>query len=55
MTTAQGMPPQVAVAINDLMDNCAEVEAGQQVLILAATDGLHGGWNLVDEQTIAWV
>lgn len=55
MTTSQGMPPQVAVAINDLMDNCAEVEAGQQVLILAATDGLHGGWNLVDEQTIAWV
>ena len=55
MSTTQRMPPQVAIAINDFLDNCAEVQAGQHVLILAATDGLNGGWNIVDEQAVAWI
>ena len=49
------MPRQAALAINDLLDNCAAIQAGQQVLILAATEGLGGGVNLVDETTVAWI
>jgi len=49
------MPADAAVAINDMLDCCAVVKPGQNVLILAAVDGLHGGRNLVDEQTIAWI
>jgi hypothetical protein len=49
------MPRQVAIAINDLLDACAEIKPGQQVLIVAASDGLTGGYNLVDEATIAWI
>lgn len=49
------MPRQAAIAVNDLLDNCAEVKAGQQVVILAAFDGLSGGANLVDQSTISWL
>ncbi len=49
------MPRQVAVAIGDLLDRCAEIRAGQQALILAASDGLAGGYNIVDEASIAWI
>ena len=49
------MPADAAVAINDMLDCCAVVQPGQNVLILAAIDGLHGGRNLVDEQTIVWI
>jgi hypothetical protein len=44
------LPADAAVAINDMLDCCAVVKPGQNVLILAAVDGLHGGRNLVDEQ-----
>jgi hypothetical protein len=50
-----GMPRQVAIAINDLLDACAEIKPGQQVLIVAASDGLTGGYNIVDETTVAWI
>ena len=40
------MSSQVAVTLEDLLDKCATIKAGHQVLILAATDGLHGGPNL---------
>ena len=49
------MPRAVATAINDLLDNCAELKAGQQVVVVAAADGLCGGINLVDEATIGWL
>lgn len=49
------MPHQAAVAINELLDECARLQPGQQVLIVAAPDGLHGGINLVDEAVIGWV
>ena len=55
MPTVPRMPPQAAIAVNDLLDNCAQIQAGQHVLILAATDGLYGGWNIVDEQAISWI
>ena len=31
------------------------MKPGQNVLILAAIDGLHGGRNLVDEHTVTWI
>ncbi len=49
------MPADTAVAINDMLDCCAVVKPGQNVLILAAIDGLHGGRNLDDEQTVSWI
>ena len=49
------MPPEAAIAVNDMLDNCARIEPGQHVLILAAADGLHGGRNIVDAQAISWI
>jgi hypothetical protein len=49
------MPPEAAIAVNDMLDNVAQVEPGQHVLILAANDGLHGGRNIVDQTAIAWI
>jgi hypothetical protein len=55
MALSSIMPIQVANAVNDLLDNCAQIQRGQNVLIVAAPDGLFGGLNLVDEQTVSWV
>jgi len=57
MSTAPNvmMPRQVANAISDLLDVCAEIKPDQQVLIVAAPDGLTGGWNVVDEATVTWI
>src|SRR6266545_4684375 len=55
MSASAMIPRQASIAINDLLDNCARIEPGQHVLIVAALDGLHGGENIVDEQAIAWV
>jgi hypothetical protein len=55
MSVITTMPRQVAVAINDLVDSCGQIKPGQQVLIVAASDGLTGGVNIVDEATIAWI
>ncbi len=55
MTAFPPMPPEAAQSVNDMLDNCACVEAGQHVLILAASDGLHGGRNMVDATAIAWI
>ena len=55
MGNIQGIPRGAAIAIDDMLDNCAQIKAGQEVLILAQIDGLCGGINLVDEQAIAWI
>ena len=39
-------------AISDLLDNVAKIKPGQEVLLLAHSDGLRGSDNLVDTQTI---
>jgi hypothetical protein len=49
------MSSQAAVGLTDLLDNCAAIQAGQEVLILAVTDGLHGGPNLVDEAVVTGI
>ena len=55
MTAKQGMTRGIALAINDLLDNVANIQPGNEVLLVAHIDGLHGGDNLVDEKAIAWV
>ena len=49
------IPPQAANAINDMLDRCAVIEPGHNVLIVAVPDGLYGGLNVVDEQTLTWI
>ena len=49
MRAMQGIPRGAALAIDDMLDNCALIRPGQEVLILAQIDGLYGGDNLVDE------
>jgi len=44
-----------SIAIGDLLDTCAAIKEGQEVLILAQMDGLHGGDNLVDETAVSWI
>ena len=55
MTTGQGIPKGADIAIDDLLDHCAKIQAGQEVLLLAHIDGLYGGDNLVDETAISWI
>lgn len=55
MTNTAGMPLGAAVAIDDMLDKCARIEAGQEVLILAHVDGLYGGDNLVDQDAVSWI
>jgi hypothetical protein len=51
----QGIPRGAAIAIDDMLDNCAKIQSGQEILILAHVDGLYGGDNLVDETAISWI
>lgn len=53
--TSIGITRGMAVAINDLLDNCAEIKPGDEVVLLVHVDGLYGGDNLVDPQAIAWI
>jgi hypothetical protein len=50
-----GIPRGAATAIGDLLDNCSEIETGDEVVLVAHVDGLYGGDNLVDQQAIAWI
>ena len=42
-------------AVNDLLDNCAQVQRDQRVIILGSLDGLSGGVNLVAEEVLMWL
>ena len=55
MSSMPLIPKQAAIAVADLVDNCATVKPGMNVLIVAANDGLYGGVNIVDRETVAWV
>jgi len=50
-----GIPKGAVIAINDLLDHCAKIEPGQEVLLLAHIDGLYGGDNLVDQEAVSWI
>jgi len=49
------IPGGAAIAINDLLDNCAMIKPGQEVVILSHIDGLYGGDNLVDREAVSWI
>ncbi|MFH0769481.1 MAG: hypothetical protein V1932_07985 [Chloroflexota bacterium] len=55
MSTPLGIPKGAAVAINDLLDHCAKIQPGQEVVLLAHISGLHGGDNLVDQEAMSWI
>ena len=55
MSHTQGMTHEMAMAISDLLDNVVKVQQGNEVLLLAHVDGLHGGDNLVDAMAISWI
>jgi len=55
MSSQLGIPKGAAIAINDLLEHCAKIQPGQEVVILAHVDGLHGGDNLVDQEAISWI
>lgn len=49
------IPTRASIAVADLLDNCAQVQRDQHVLLLCALDGLYGGRNLIDEQAVSWI
>lgn len=38
-----------------MLECCAEIQPGQEVLILSEIDGLYGGDSVVDETAVAWI
>jgi len=55
MGSLQGIPKGAVIAIKDMLDNCALLKPGQEVVILADIDGLYGGDNLVDQEAVSWI
>ena len=55
MNKSQVIRQKAEIAINDMLDHCAQIQPDQQVLILAHTDGLYDSDNLVDENTVSWI
>jgi len=55
MAGMSGITRGAAAAIDDLLDNCARIKPGQEVLIVSHIDGLYGGDNLVDEEAVSWI
>jgi hypothetical protein len=55
MSNSCGIPTGAAIAINDMLDHCAKIKPGQEILILAQLDGLYGGDNLCDWEAMSWI
>lgn len=55
MTGAAGIPKGAAIAINDMLECCAKVQPGQEVLIVSDIQGLYGGDGMVDETAVSWI
>lgn len=54
--TAHNPPERAVVFIDEMLDLCAKVQPGHEVLILAHSDGLTpGSANEVDPQVIDWI
>ena len=54
MAIQVGIPEAAMISLTDMVDNCAEIKPGMDVLIMAHKDGLYGGLNLVDEEAVSW-
>jgi len=55
MSYSAGIPKSATIAIGELLDSCAKIKPGQEVLLIAHIDGLYGGDNLVDQDAISWI
>ena len=55
MSSIPLIPKQAAIAVADMIDNCAKVKPGMNVLLVAGNDGMYGGINIVDSEVIAWL
>jgi hypothetical protein len=55
MSSYSAIPRTAAIAINDLLDHCVRIQPGQEIVLLAQIDGLHGGDNIVDQEAINWI
>jgi hypothetical protein len=55
MTNQVGIPKAAIISIGDMLDHCAKIQPGQEILILAVLDGLYGGDSLVDQEAISWI
>jgi len=55
MSSVSLIPKQAAIAVGDIIDNCAKVKPGMNVLLVAGNDGIYGGVNIVDSETISWL
>ena len=55
MSPISGIPKGAQIAISDMLDSCAKIQPGQEVLLMAQIDGLYGGDNLVDREAMDWI
>ena len=55
MTSQLGIPKGAATAINDMLDNCAKMKPGDNVLILSELEDLYNKDWAVDETAVAWI
>lgn len=55
MNNQIGTPKGALIAIGDMLDVCAKVQPGQEVLIVAILEGLYGGEDIVDQEAISWI
>ncbi len=53
MGKLQAMSERANVAISDMLEHCARIQPGLEVLILAHIEGLRGGDNLVGLDAIS--
>jgi len=54
MSHQLGIPKAALNSLTQMVDHCAQIKPGDEVVILAHIDGLYGSDNLVDEQAINW-
>jgi len=55
MSHQLGIPKAALNSLTQMVDHCAQVTPGMEVVILAHIDGLYGSDNLVDEQAVNWM
>jgi hypothetical protein len=55
MSYQLGIPKAALNSLTQMVDHCAQVTPGMEVVILAHIDGLYGSDNLVDEQAVNWM
>jgi hypothetical protein len=55
MTFSPGIPKAATISIGDMLDHCARIKPGDEVLILSHIDGLYGSDNVVDREAVSWI